>query len=108
MRRRVVKIFNPGVIQIALRRRCRLKRRTPAHRVLSIAPQPRDQMTSFFDELPFTPPLFTTAKGDAVVHLTVRSEHVVARARGADGDHRSGGPSQHLADADSDAATASR
>jgi len=28
----------------------------------------------FFDELPFTPPLFTTPKGDAVVHLTLQRD----------------------------------
>lgn len=28
----------------------------------------------FFDELPFTPPLFTTSKGDAVVHLALQRD----------------------------------
>ncbi|MBT1509383.1 hypothetical protein KIP88_02615 [Bradyrhizobium sp. SRL28] len=37
-------------------------------------------MQAFFDELPFTPPLFTTAKGDAVVHLALlRDGHVAVR-----------------------------
>jgi hypothetical protein len=38
------------------------------------------EVKAFFDELPFTPPLFTTAKGDAVVHLMLlRDGHVAVK-----------------------------
>ena len=33
---------------------------------------------AFFDELPFTPPLFATPKGDAVVHMVLRRDGDVA------------------------------
>lgn len=36
-------------------------------------------MQAFFDELPFTPPLFSTPKGDAVVHLTAHVNVVVVK-----------------------------
>jgi hypothetical protein len=37
-------------------------------------------LAAFIDELPFTPPLFTTPKGDAAVHLSaLRDETVVLK-----------------------------
>ena len=36
----------------------------------------RTSMSLFFEELPFFPPLFTTPKGDAVVHLAARADVV--------------------------------